>query len=663
MTTPLRILFIEDSEDDVLLLARQLRRGGYSPTYERVETADGLRSALHRGGWDVIISDYSTPRFSGLEALAITLQLAPEVPFLLISGTVGEEVAVESIKAGAADYLMKQNLIRFVPAVARALRDAAERKAMRRAEAVLREQRALLSMIYDNTSDALILFTWDPAEVAWKLTSVNRATLLMGKVAGAALNEGDLVGRRFEDVARALTAFWGGNADDLLDDFYRVAESGRTRTREARLAEGTAGVHVEITLIPFFGPDGRSRHVLAAARDITARKRAEAARREFEARLAHSRKMEALGQLAGGVAHDFNNILTGILGFADLIRTSATDPATAGFSSEIVQAAARARDLVRQILMFSRRQPAERKPLRLSGIVREALRLIRGSAPAAVRVVALGVDDEPYILGDPTQLHQVVMNLCTNSIQAMGEEGGRLEVTVEPVNVGPDFAHRHPPLREGTCIRLEVADTGPGIPQAILDRLFEPFFTTKAPGVGTGLGLSVVHGVVQNHEGAIVVRSRTGEGTGFEVYLPAVGSPSWSGEVIVTEKANAGGGRRILFVDDEASIARLAQVMLKSLGHTAITYAKPADGLAALQATPDDFDLVITDLTMPGMTGVDLARGIRQVRADIPIILSSGYADEVPDETLKVLGIVEVLPKPFQMQALGAAVARATGRK
>src|SRR5262249_44748309 len=197
----------------------------------------------------------------------ITLQLAPEVPFLLISGTVGEEVAVESIKAGAADYLMKQNLIRFVPAVAPALRDAAERQAMRRAEAGPRGQRALLSMIYDNTSDALILFTWDPAEAAWKLTSVNRSTLLMGKVAGAALNEGDLVGRRFEDAARALTAFWGGNADDLLDDFHRVAESGRTRTREARLAEGTAGVHVEITLIPFFGPDGRSRHVLAAARD------------------------------------------------------------------------------------------------------------------------------------------------------------------------------------------------------------------------------------------------------------------------------------------------------------------------------------------------------------------------------------------------------------
>jgi CheY-like chemotaxis protein len=199
------------------------------------------------------------------------------------------------------------------------------------------------------------------------------------------------------------------------------------------------------------------------------------------------------------------------------------------------------------------------------------------------------------------------------------------------------------------------------MPQAVMDRLFEPFFTTKAPGVGTGLGLSVVHGVVQNHEGAIVVESRPGAGTTFEVYLPAVGGPSGAGESPVSNKVAApAASRRILFVDDEASIARLAQVMLKSLGHTVATFGKPADGLAALRADPAAFDLVITDLTMPGMTGVDLARGVRQVRPDIPIILSSGYADEVPEETLKSLGIVEVLPKPFQMQALGTAVTRAT---
>ncbi|MBO0698141.1 MAG: response regulator, partial [Zavarzinella sp.] len=403
------------------------------------------------------------------------------------------------------------------------------------------------------------------------------------------------------------------------------------------------------------------RHVLAAVRDITARKRADAARREFEARLAQSRKMEALGQLAGGVAHDFNNILTGILGFADVIRQSAADPAAASFGGEIVQAANRARDLIRQILMFSRRQPTERRPVRLAEVAREAVQLVRRSAPGTVRVVTRLPEETPYILGDPTQLHQVVMNLCTNAVHAMAEAGGRLEVAVEAVTVGPEFARRRPPLREGECVRLAVTDTGPGMPQAVLDHLFEPFFTTKAPGAGTGLGLSVVHGVVQNHDGAIVVETRPGDGTTFEVYLPAVGAPSRAGEATVTEKPSPTAARRILFVDDEASIARLAQVMLKSLGHAVTTAASAADGLAALKADPAAFDLLITDLTMPGMSGVDLAREARDVRPDLPIILSSGYADEVPEATLRSLGIIEVLPKPFQMQALGAAIARATG--
>lgn len=661
MSNPLRVLFVEDSEDDMRLLVRQLRQGGYAPTFEQAETADGLRAALHRGGWDIIISDYSMPRFSGLEALAVTLQLAPEVPFLLVSGTVGEEVAVESIKGGAADYLMKQNLIRFVPAVSRALREAAERRAMRRAEAVLREQRSLLGMIYDNTSDALVLHTWDPREAVWKLSSANRATLLMARALGREVAEADLLGRRLEEVARALWPADAPDADRVLDDFHQAAENGRPRTREAQLVADGDPVFAELTVIPFFGPDGRSRHLLAVVRDITARRRAEAARREFEARLAHARKMEALGQLAGGVAHDFNNILAGILGFADMIRRMSGDPAMSGFGQEIVQAAQRARDLVKQILMFSRRQPGERRPLKLPDVVTEALQLVRGSAPPAVQVTVHMDAAVPYILGDATQLHQVIMNLCTNAAQAIGDAGGELLVTVGAVHADAEFARRHPPLREGECVRLAVTDTGPGMPEGVMDRLFEPFFTTKAPGVGTGLGLSVVHGVVQNHEGAIVVESRPGSGTTFEVYLPAVGAPSGAGELPVSDKvATPAAGRRILFVDDEASIARLAQVMLKSLGHTASTFGKPADGLAALAADPRAFDLVITDLTMPGMTGVEFARGIRQVRADIPIILSSGYADEVPEETLKALGIVEVLPKPFQMQALGAAVARAT---
>ena len=656
MSTPLRVLFIEDSEDDVLLLTRQLRVGGYAPAFERVETADGLRSALHRGGWEVIISDYSMPRFNGMEALSITLETDPDVPFLLISGTVGEEVAVESVKAGAADYLMKQNLIRFVPAVARALRDATERKAMRRAEAVLREQRSLLSLIYDNSFDALLLYNWEPGRAAWVLASLNRIALRMIHGVEPGLTEADLIGESVEDVLRRTMPPWPAARADILDAFHRAAEAGRPETHEHHLGGGPAGGYVEVIAIPFHGPAGRSRHVLVVCRDVTDRLTAEADRRTFEARVADARKMEALGQLAGGVAHDFNNILTGILGFADVIQKTAADPAIRGFGGEVLRAARRAKDLVRQILMFSRRHPPERRPLRLADVVREAIALVAGAAPASTRIDL----DLPYVLGDATQLHQVVMNLGVNAVQAMGETGGRLEITLDGLTADAEFARRHPPLRPGPCVRLTVADTGPGVPPTVLDHLFEPFFTTKAPGVGTGLGLSVVHGVVQNHDGAIAVHSRPGSGTTFEVFLPAVTAPPEEGEPPVTEKPRATAGKRVLFVDDEASIARLAQVMLKSLGHTASTFGRPEDGLAALRADPTGFDVLVTDLTMPGMTGVDLARLVRDVRADLPIILSSGYADDVPEETLRALGIVKVLPKPFHMQALGDAVAAAT---
>jgi CheY-like chemotaxis protein/two-component sensor histidine kinase len=370
--------------------------------------------------------------------------------------------------------------------------------------------------------------------------------------------------------------------------------------------------------------------------------------------------MEALGQLAGGVAHDFNNILTGILGFSDVIQHTTEDRRVQGFTGEILQAARRAKDLVRQILMFSRRQPPVRKPVRLAEIAREAVRLLQGWAPPAVAIEIVTPAEDVYTLGDATQLHQVVTNLGTNAVQAMGETGGTLSVAVEVVEVDAEFARRHPPLHPRDALRLTVGDTGPGMPQAVIDRLFEPFFTTKAPGAGTGLGLSVVHGIVQTHDGAIVLHSLPGRGTTFEIYLPIVGAPSWPGEMSVTTKPTPGEGKRILFVDDEASIIRLAQVMLKTLGHTVTTYGDPQAGLAALTANPTAFDLLVTDLTMPGMTGVELARGIRAIRTDMPIILSSGYADKVPDETLRELGIVEVLPKPFQMQAMGEAIRRAT---
>ena len=423
---------------------------------ERIDTADGLRSALHRGGWDIIISDYPCRDFSGLEALAVTLQLAHDVPFLLVSGTVGEEVAVESIKAGAADYLMKQNLIRFVPALRAPFATPRSGGRCSGRNPVLREQRSLLGMIYDNTSDALILHTWDHTGRHLECDQRQSADSAHGaRPLESRSDESSLVGRCLEEAAFSLFD---------CDRSEARRHAGRFLSRRgigaAKDSRSTAFRRERVDLICRPAPDsvfraGRAtRHVLAVVRDISARKQAEAARREFEARLAQSRKMEALGQLAGGVAHDFNNILAGILGFADVIGRTTSDPATAGFSGEIIQAATRARDLFGKSSCSAAGNPRKEDRYDWSTIAREAFSSCSRSAPAAVQVVVHFAEDVPYILGDATQLHQVVMNLSTNAVQAMGDEGGRLDVPSTRSKSPWISLVNHPPLHQGLCVRL-----------------------------------------------------------------------------------------------------------------------------------------------------------------------------------------------------------------
>jgi PAS domain S-box-containing protein len=371
-----------------------------------------------------------------------------------------------------------------------------------------------------------------------------------------------------------------------------------------------------------------------------------------------AQKMEAIGTLAGGVAHDFNNILTVISGYAELMKMMvADDPKLLDCVEAIGKAGSRATSLVHQILTFSRNEVSKREMLQLGPIVNEAIKFLKVSIPSSIEVVANLDAKTPTVLADSTQIHQVVMNLGTNAWHAMRDRPGRLEVKLENFEVDADLAGTQLHVRPGKFVRLSVSDTGKGMDRATLSRIFEPFFTTKGPSEGTGLGLSVVHGIMQSHDGAISVYSQPGEGTTFHLYFPAIG-----GEAMEPEGEAAiplGGGRRVLFVDDEEPIVRLSEKMLTRLGYVVEASTHVKDALEIFRAKPDRFDLVITDMTMPLMSGLDFAQLLKQIRPDLPIILTTGYPGGLKIEEIKSMGIFELLPKPPSLRSLGMAAQRA----
>ena len=387
------------------------------------------------------------------------------------------------------------------------------------------------------------------------------------------------------------------------------------------------------------------------AKDISEQKK-------LEFQLLQAQKMEAIGTLAGGIAHDFNNILAAIMGYTELAMMDLQQnmPAYAKLA-EVTRAGKRARDLVAQILTFSRHSEARREPIELRSIVKEALKLLRASLPSTMEMKQEVSAQPCWALADPVQIHQVLMNLCINASHAMRGKGGVLLVTLGPEEIDESHAAVNPELRPGAYVHLGVRDTGPGMEQDLVARIFEPFFTTKQAGEGTGMGLAVVHGIVKNHQGAIEVASVPGQGTVFDLYFPRI-----------TEVAEIGGARgdlhmsrgteRILFVDDEPALAELGKQVLEALGYRVQAHGDSQEAWTRFAADPEAFDLVITDLTMPGMTGTELAKKILALRPSIPVILTTGYSDILTEEEARELGVREYLLKPLSTARLAEVVRR-----
>ena len=379
-------------------------------------------------------------------------------------------------------------------------------------------------------------------------------------------------------------------------------------------------------------------------------------RKKLEAQFLQAQKMEAIGTLAGGIAHDFNNILTAIVGYAELGRMALEgNPEVREYLVAILQASSRASDLVRQILTFSRREQPERRVNSLRPVLVESLKLLRSSLPASVEFDTALATDAPSVLADATQVHQVLMNLGTNAWHAMKDRPGHLKVTLERCPVDAALAATQPRLRPGVYARISVGDTGCGMDEATQRRMFEPFFTTKPPGEGTGLGLAVVHGVMESHDGAVTVVSLPGQGTVFHLYFPAHAGEA-AAPARPDEPAARGHGERILVVDDEEILVELMKRALTALGYRVEATADPAVALELVRADPRRFALVLTDQTMPGMTGLALAGEVRRIRPDLPVILMTGYGGASLAGEVRASGVRLILEKPPTIQELGAAV-------
>ncbi|HPS87120.1 MAG TPA: response regulator [Spirochaetota bacterium] len=444
--------------------------------------------------------------------------------------------------------------------------------------------------------------------------------------------------------------------ESVIDQFNRIASGTTKMTRNIPVKKSDGSlIYCDITGTPI-ELNGRD-YIIGIFRDMTEARKSAIEKNAFETRLHHIQKMEAIGTLAGGVAHDFNNILTAIMGLTELsINTPSVVGPVRKNLEQILQSCYRARDLVSQLLSISYKGEKKLEPLNLTPVIKDAVSLIRATLPATILIRTIIDAELDTVLADKTQINQILINLCTNAAHSMDLMEGEITIKLLNMYIDNDYITTHPGLKEGWHVLIEVTDNGSGISPDIIDRIFEPFFTTKEKGKGTGLGLSVIHGIVNNHKGSISVQSEPGKGTVFEVFLPVTGEPSRHMEKTI-EKPHSGNAT-ILLVDDEKMLTEINSSILESMGYTVLTCNNGSEALEIFRNHPGTINLVITDMTMPGMTGLHLTSEIRKINPHIPVLLCTGFNEQLTREKTEAAGIYEILMKPFTSLELGQAIKR-----
>ena len=655
------ILLLEDSDIDAELLAGHLAKADLDCRIARVVNRRDFVQALGRAELDIILADYSLPDFDGLSALTIARELTPDIPFIFVSGVVGEEFATNAIKRGATDYVLKRNLSRLPTAIERALAEARERVSRQAAENEVRHLNATLAeQIEARTRERDRI--WRLSRDLFTVVAVE-GQLLSANPAWARLlgyDETTLLRSMFQDfvhpddqpvIGKMLADLAAGHNPDRFEVRLRHADDGwRWIAWTATLDEGEFyAVGRDIT------EERDSPAALARLNEDLLQQIAE--RERVEAALSQMQRLEAVGQLTAGVAHDFNNLLTVVLGNTDFVERGLSqarvDPRVLQRIGHIRTAAERGAALTAQLLAFSRRQRLEPKAINLNDTVSGMRPMLQGTLGGSVRLETILRGDLWPAMVDPTQIEMIILNLAINARDAMEVGGG---LTVETANVSLGDPTRPEEPAAGEYVAMTVSDTGSGMTDEVLAKAFEPFFTTKGPGKGSGLGLAQVYGFAKQSGGGVGVKTRRGEGTSVSVYLPkAQGAgvgPTTS--LRASQPLSAGGGGTILLVDDDTAVRDITATMLTEIGYRVLEAGSGGMALDMLRQEP--VDLLLVDYAMPGMNGAETAAASRQLKPSLPILFITGYADLA---ALKTVGEDHIIQKPFRDEELRRKVGEA----
>ena len=748
-----RILHLEDNAHDHLLVREMLAAEGFSCDFALARSRPEFEAALERGPYDLIISDFTLPAYDGLEALALVQRSQNPLPFIFFSGTIGEEIAVESLKTGATDYVIKQRPQRLVAAVRRALRETAERSRRARTEAALRQSEERFGIVARATND--VIWEWDlqrkqywhsenfesvfghrlAAGALWpeawaafihpedkeRILS-GLKTLLAGGgqvwwgeyrfgradgtyahvldrafiVQGAQAQPVRIVGvtmdmterKHTEEKIREQAAlldkahdaimvcdlegriiFWNRGAERIYgwsaseaagrrvgqllfnqmplcfsEARRSVAERGEWLGEFQQITKHEQPVMVQSSWTLVRDTEGRPKSELIINRDITEQ-------RQLEERFLRTQRLESLGALVGGIAHDLNNALVPVLAGAGLLRTMPLPEPAAEILKTMAASARRGADMVQQILTFARGGECRKSVLHVNQLVKEMGKIITDTFPKSIQCrVQTGPDCWP-VHGLPTQLHQVIMNLCINARDAM-PAGGTLTLDTRNTVIHKAEAAQHRGAAPGRYLCLSVNDTGVGIPQDQLTKIFQPFFTTKAPGHGTGLGLSTSLAIVKNHGGFMTVQSAAGLGTAFKVYLPALEPPGAPEPTPSAAALPAGHGEGVLIVDDEAAILALSKTTLENYRYRVRTAASGPEAVALFNAERNALPLVITDESMPFMDGAATVQALRRINPTVKIILTGGREGRQEMKANRRANADAFIEKPFTIEKL-----------